>query len=254
MTDNNDSAAPLAEIVDRTTAEQLLGCRCGARVYFRHGDVSKGVASICSRHRTYNFPAYSIRDGRRVHGVLLGNADRRISLILAPEDELLTQSELAEAIDYWERGRDAQIFCLHEKSSGAVVFTDNGGERRFLLIKMNRGHFGLPKGHIEKFEDERAAAIREIREETGVQASLLDGFRETVRYTVSRKTHKESVYFIGCFDGGNVTIQRSEVSAYRLCPADEASGLITHDNDRAVFQNAVRWLDEHYPLRPDTAI
>ena len=110
---------------------------------------------------------------------------------------------------------------------------------------MNAGHCGLPKGHIEKFETEQDAAIREIREETGVAVRLIDGFREVVSYQVSTKTHKESVYFIGCFDGGDVVIQKSEICSYSLLPCLEARKVITHDNDRAVFENAVKWLAEH---------
>ena len=101
---------------------------------------------------------------------------------------------------------------------------------------MNAGHCGLPKGHIEKFETEQdRARYARFARNTGVAVRLIDGFREVVSYQVSAKTHKESVYFIGCFEGGGVVIQESEIRSYSLLPCLEAREVITHDNDRAVI-------------------
>ena len=150
----------------------------------------------------------------------------------------MSQHDIAEAVDFWESDNSPKIYCLHEKSCGAVVYTGDGKDRRYLIIRMNLGHCGLPKGHIEKFETERETAIREIREETGVSVTLDPDFRRSVVYSLTPRTTKESVYFLGRFDGDDVKIQESEVSSYKLCSYEEARRYITYENDRTILDAA----------------
>ena len=241
---NSPEKPALIDFGDRLTAETLLGVSYSPRVYQTHDNVSRGICEIRVCGVNLACTAYSIDGGRFAQGVLVNRRNGSPSLILTNGDTRASQSELAEAVDYWESPNDNRIFCLHEKSCGAVVFTGDGEQRKYLMIRMNLGHCGLPKGHIEKFETEEMAAVREIREETGVDAKLIPGFRETVEYPISAKTRKMSVYFVGRFDGGDVRIQESEIKSYRLCPYAEAREFITHDNDRAVFDSAVAWLNE----------
>ncbi len=245
-TSTGDFAAGLPDFGDRAVVERLLGIEYEPRHTAPHGSVARGIADITlSDGATLACTAYQIDGGKLAQGFIYDRRTACGSLILAPADRRLTQSELAEAVDYWESGNDCRFFSLYEKSCGAIVFTDDGGERKYLMIRMNLGHCGLPKGHVEKFETEKEAAIREVLEETGVHITLLDGFRETVEYPISAKTRKMSVYFIGRFDGDKVKIQPSEICGYKLSAYDEARSYITHDNDRAIFDNAVKWLEEH---------
>ncbi len=84
-----------------------------------------------------------------------------------------------------------------EKSAGAVVFY-RGQEIEYLLLLST--YWGFPKGRIEENEDERTAALREVREETGLEVTLLDGFRELDPYWSQRKgqrIRKEAIFFVG---------------------------------------------------------
>ncbi len=66
---------------------------------------------------------------------------------------------------------------------GCMVYRYKGGERQFLfLTKEPRGRLDLPKGHIEKGESVEAAAIRETKEETGLDVKLDRFFRFTVAF------------------------------------------------------------------------
>ena len=65
----------------------------------------------------------------------------------------------------------------YEKSCGAVVFTKENNEYKFLIVKQLQGFHGFPKGHMEADETEEQTALREIFEEVGVKANLIDGFR-----------------------------------------------------------------------------
>ncbi len=84
-----------------------------------------------------------------------------------------------------------------EKSAGAVVFY-RGQAIEYLLLRSN--YWGFPKGRVEAGEDEPTTARREILEETGLEITLLDGFREIDDYWYQRKgtrIHKQAIFFLG---------------------------------------------------------
>ena len=53
---------------------------------------------------------------------------------------------------------------IKEKSCGAVVYKIVNNQYYFLIEKMKRGHFSIPKGHVEKGESGLETAYREIKE------------------------------------------------------------------------------------------
>jgi bis(5'-nucleosidyl)-tetraphosphatase len=86
---------------------------------------------------------------------------------------------------------------LSEKSAGAIVFNP-AKPIEYLLLLSN--YWGFPKGIIEEGEDERSAAVREVREETGLEVALLEGFREVDDYWYRRqgeRVHKQAIFFLG---------------------------------------------------------
>ena len=59
-----------------------------------------------------------------------------------------------------------------EHSAGAVLYTVVNGEPRYVVVTERSGYASLPKGHLEEGETPAQAALREIREETGITAPL----------------------------------------------------------------------------------
>ena len=57
-----------------------------------------------------------------------------------------------------------------EHSAGAVLYTVVNGAPRYVLVTERSGYASLPKGHLEEGETPARAALREIREETGISA------------------------------------------------------------------------------------
>mgnify|MGYP003502824684 FL=1 len=58
--------------------------------------------------------------------------------------------------------------------AGCVVFQVKGKRKTYLVVSSSTGkHWILPKGHIEKGESPRKAALRELREEAGVVGNII---------------------------------------------------------------------------------
>ncbi len=242
-----------SDFSDRIYAESLLGNKYPVRTYARHGNVSRGTVMLDGESGYTVQTAYIISSNDKIGvsftGVCIGVlVDKQgcVGVVLDESDTPYnwTQHEIAEALEHWDETENAKIYCLYEKSCGAVVFTGEGKDRKYLIIKMNLGHCGLPKGHMEKHETEHQTAFREVLEETGVEITFIDGFRHTVEYVLTSKTKKQSVYFLGRFDGEGVKIQESEVSSYKLCHYDQVKKLITYENDRAIVDAAEKLLNE----------
>ena len=126
---------------------------------------------------------------------------------------------------------------IKEKSCGIVVFDNN----KVLLVHHNNGHWGMPKGHVEPGETEEETAIREVLEETSVDAKILPGFREVITYSPRENTMKDVVYFVGEPISINLKPQEEEVNEVRFVNVEEASNLITYEEDRSVFEEALKF-------------
>ena len=116
-----------------------------------------------------------------------------------------------------------------EKSCGAIVFTRENGIRKYVIIRgtgIYQGFCGFPKGHMEAGETEIQTALREIREETGLDVKLLDGFRETDEHFLAREGRpddkKTNVYFLAEYNDQEIKAQESEVSKIELMEYEDA--------------------------------
>ena len=131
-----------------------------------------------------------------------------------------------------------------EKSCGALLFRIKE-EPQVLMIRQVQGHWCFPKGHVEKDETEEETALREIREETGLKASINNGFRETLGYSPKEGVYKEVGYYAGTVKGGKKKVQEEELSEIRWVNFEKARELVTYANDAEMFEKAVRYFEEH---------
>lgn len=131
---------------------------------------------------------------------------------------------------------------VKEKSCGAVVYTVNGGEIKYLLVQMVGGHYSFAKGHVESGESEEQTALREIKEETGLDVELDHAFRESVVYSPYAGCEKEVVYFVALSESSDTVCQAEEIRCALWLPYAEAYEMITFDNDKKILKEANEYL------------
>ena len=136
-----------------------------------------------------------------------------------------------------------------ERSAGVIVFrTDLGkGDRQFLLLDYGR-HWDYPKGHVEKGEDDQRAALRELKEETGIaDARLIDGFRHEIQYFFRDKTkgpiRKTVVFFLAETSSRQIKLSHEHCGAEFL-PFDAALGRLTYENAKETLGKANEFLQK----------
>ena len=131
----------------------------------------------------------------------------------------------------------------HHSSGGLVV--ESG---RILLISTRGGRrWQLPKGHIEPGESAEQAAVREIREETGVDGSVLARLPHVEYWFVERgvRIHKRVEYFLLAYVGGDASnYDRREVSGAAWFPWHDGIAKLSFDNERRVAEAALEVLEK----------
>ena len=131
-----------------------------------------------------------------------------------------------------------------EYSAGAFVYMRRGGEIIFLLLEKNNGEYDLPKGHIEKGESAEQAAIREIKEETGIEAVLDRFFLMSTEYFFfnGRKRIAKSVKFFLCeVHSDRVSISK-EHKGYAWCDYETAMKKLKYKNLKALLATVMDYI------------
>ncbi len=133
---------------------------------------------------------------------------------------------------------------IRERSAGAVVFTEEDGSLKYLVLHYPAGHWDFPKGHVEEGESDVEAALREVKEETGLDVEIVFGFREVIDYVYSKGnvlSHKTVVFFLARAEDAEVRLS-SEHTGYAWLPYGEAMSRITYENSRKVLYKANAFL------------
>ncbi len=134
-----------------------------------------------------------------------------------------------------------------EISCGAVVYTVINGGIKYAVIRSFTGDCGFPKGHIEGSESEKQTALREIKEEIGVDAELLDGFYEQTAFYLPRKRNvlKRVTYFLARYENQKLVAQQAEIADVRLMDYDQAMSVMRHADSKSLLYKANEYITEN---------
>lgn len=130
---------------------------------------------------------------------------------------------------------------VREFSAGGVVFKKIRDQILWMVVQ-HSGYKGwiFPKGHVEKGETSEEAATREVKEETGIEAKIIQKIGET-QYFYTRegeKRFKIAVFFLMEYVGGDEKDHDSETSAIEWLSYDEALKKLTFKDEKGILEKA----------------
>src|SRR5688572_2271212 len=139
--------------------------------------------------------------------------------------------------------RRSSATSTEEVSAGGVVVR---GDEVLVIVPTRRsagGHkvLALPKGHVDPGETPAQAAKREVREEGGVDAALVEQLGE-VRYWYQRdgrRIPKLVTFFLFDYVGGDCADHDHEVEEARWIPLEQARRDLTYKGEREMVGRAV---------------
>lgn len=182
-----------------------------------------------------------------VVGIICRENDVEDKWVVVPESLLGTsvcwECNIKHAVEFQEQYYKSKLYPKYEKTCGAVIFTEKDGKRHYLLVKGKSGHIGFPKGHTEYGETEHENALREIFEETGIKARLIDGFREEYTFTTLENTIKTGAFFLADYTYREIKRQEEEITEDWLLPYEKAYEQLNWKEDKKVLEAAEMYLN-----------
>ena len=143
----------------------------------------------------------------------------------------------------------------NEKSCGAIVFEYENDIRKYLILRgtgIYEGYYSFPKGHMEEGETEQETAIREVKEETGLDVTLYDDFRTFDEHALAREGRpndkKINVYFLAEFHDQKIIAQKSEVSEIVLLKYKEAMKCLQYEESKRELTEAEEYLNKYLKM------
>lgn len=120
-----------------------------------------------------------------------------------------------------------------EISAGGVVYRRDGARIDVLICKDAGYHrWVLPKGLVSAGESYEQAALREVQEETGVTARLIESLGEPEKYVYMARgvrVFKQVHYFLMEYVSGSIDKHDHEMEDVRWVSVDEALNLLAYD-------------------------
>lgn len=133
-------------------------------------------------------------------------------------------------------------------SAGGVVYRYEDGELKILLIATKASTvWSFPKGLIERGEDAVQTALREIKDETGIEGRVVDELGETSYWFVmdGEKYYKTVKYYLVEYLQGQPN-PCWEIDDVKWFLAEEALKKLTYKADKEILKKALERLHGSY--------
>ena len=123
-----------------------------------------------------------------------------------------------------------------EKSCGCIIVKN---KKVLLVYEKNRNFWGFPKGHMEAGETEVETALREVKEEVGLDVEIDKERRYTLNYVIRDEIDKTTVLYIAKAKNEEIVMQENEIENIRWCSFEEAFNTLTFDNWKEMFKKVI---------------
>ena len=140
-----------------------------------------------------------------------------------------------------------------QTSSGGVIFRNSrkGIEVALIAVK-NKTVWCLPKGAIDKNEDFQTAAVREVREETGLLGEIIDEIGKISYWYFSKdenvKFNKTVYFYLMEYKSGSTDAHDHEVDEARWFLMDEAINKLTYKGEKEILQKARQMIETKFKM------
>ena len=135
---------------------------------------------------------------------------------------------------------------IREFSAGGVVVRRMKGRPFVAVVRVRDEILALPKGHPDGKESAAEAAEREVREETGLEAELVERLGD-VKYWYVRdgeRVMKIVAFFLFRYRSGSVENHDHEVEEALWIPLEEAPARLAYKGEREMAVAAISRLEE----------
>jgi 8-oxo-dGTP pyrophosphatase MutT (NUDIX family) len=139
----------------------------------------------------------------------------------------------------------AKILTLDQISAGGVAFRWKGSNPEVVIVSVKpKLRWQLPKGIVDPGESPEITAVREVREEAGVETDRLD-LIETVEYWYRSykdgkpvRFHKFVHFYLLQYRDGDVSDHDHEIEEASWVSFDEAVEMLAFKSERGVVEKA----------------
>lgn len=189
-------------------------------------------------HPVKNFDGRVIAEIRRPAG-------KGVTYVVAPKSTRFINHDIVKAISFAESRRTFTLECFYESSCGAVIFRHFEDGLKFLLIRNKRSaNWGFSKGHIEEGETKLETALREIKEETGLEVDVIDGFEEESNYIVAGRFEKTVTLFLAESESETYCMQEEEIAKIGWFSFEQGLKILNFENDKRILTKAKEFIGE----------
>lgn len=134
-------------------------------------------------------------------------------------------------------------------SAGGVAFRNRGETIEVALISVgDDNRWQLPKGIVDKGESTEEAAVREVREEAGVDTTVVDRIDKVEYWYFSKENgsrvrfHKYVYFYLLSYKSGDVADHDDEVNEARWIEIGEAARRLAFDTEKKIVERATQMI------------
>ncbi len=128
-------------------------------------------------------------------------------------------------------------------SAGGVIYRKTGAVIEIVLLIRGEGKvFCLPKGKIEKPETPQEAALREVKEETGLNG-IIENELGRINYWFysdedKSRVHKSVYFYLVRYSSGNTADHDADAEDVKWLSVDEALKIMSYSSERQMVEKA----------------